>query len=210
MKKKMVVIGGGGHAKVVLDLICSTGLYEIKGILDPELKTGDTVLSYRVLGGDEFLKKQHGTFNLAIGIGSTRATDKRRTVYEQYKDKFEFPLLIHPCAVVSKGARISKGVQIMAGAIVRPDANVGENVIINTGAIVEHDCEIGAHSNVSLGAIVAGGCRIGKCSYIGMGSSVLQGIKIGDFVTVGAGAVVTKDIPDRKTVIGVPAKAMHE
>lgn len=208
--KRIVVIGGGGHAKVVIDAILSSGLFRILGVLDPQLKAGEKILGYPVLGGDEYLeelKDGNKSFMLAIGIGTIKASDKRKTIFEKYKNfGFQFPAIIHSNACISKSAWVSDGVQVLAGAIIQPEAQIGENSIINTGSIIEHNCLISPHCHIAIGAVLAGNVSVGKCSHIGMGAKVLQGVKIGNYVTVGAGAVVINDVGDGKTVVGVPAK----
>lgn len=207
--KKIIVIGGGGHAKVLIDAILSTGNYEIGGILDGRLKVGEKVLGIPVIGGDELLNQLKGVC-LAVGVGTVKATDKRKTIYERCKRSgFEFPIIIHNDARISKTAKQQDGVQVMAGAIINPEAEIGENTIINTGAIVEHECKIASHCHISLNAVLGGNVMVGECSHVGMGAHILQGIKIGNYVTVGAGAVVTKDVEDGKTVVGMPAKEIN-
>lgn len=212
--KKVIIIGGGGHAKVLIDSILSTDFYQIEGILDGQFRAGRKILGFSVLGGDEFLSKfKHAknNFLLALGIGSIKADGKRKMIYEKYKKfGFRFPVIIHKNAYVSKSAKLQDGLQVMVRAVINPGAEIGENTIINTGAIVEHDCKVAAHCHISLNAILAGDVIVGECSHIGMGAKVLQGIKIGNRVTVGAGAVVTEDIKNGKTVIGIPAREIDE
>jgi UDP-perosamine 4-acetyltransferase len=203
--KKIMIIGGGGHAKVLIDMILSTSGFEIQGILDPKLKIGSHVSGVAVLGGDEFLK-DFKDIAIAIGVGSTRASDTRKVIFEKYRDKFEFPVIVHKNAYISKTSTIGIGTQVMAGAIIQPDAFIKENVIINTSAVIEHDCRIHAHSHISPGAILGGNVEIGECSHVGLGAMILQGVRIGKNVTVGAGAVVVRDVKDGLTVKGVPAR----
>ncbi len=210
--KNIVIIGGGGHVKVLIDAILSGGKYKIEGILDDKLKAGDIVMGYLgfpVLGGDEILER-FKDFYLALGIGSVKASDKRKSIYERCKRMgFEFPTIIHSNACISNSAVIEDGVQIMAGVIITSDAKIGANALINTGAIVEHDCIVGPHCHISVSAVLAGKVVIGEGCHIGMGANILQEIKIGNGVTVGAGAVVTKDIEDGKTVAGIPAREIN-
>lgn len=211
---RLIIIGGGGHAKVLIDSILSSGLYKIEGILDGRYSPGTQISGSCVLGGDEFLDKDKGMkgrFLLAVGVGGIRADNKRKIIYDKYKSRFfEFPALIHSGSYVSSFANIREGVQVMAGAIINPESEIGENTIINTGAVVEHECVIHPHCHVSVRAILAGRVAVGECSHIGMGAIVLQGVNIGSNVTVGAGSVVTKDVDDGKTVVGIPAKEINE
>lgn len=206
--KNIIVLGGGGHAKVLIDAVRSTNCFGISGILDPGLKVGEQILGVSVLGSDNFLDDHSGNeFVLALGIGSVKVPSVRKNIFDKYKDRgFEFPLIIHRNAYVSGTSIISEGVQVMACAVIQPDAFIGENVIINTSAVIEHDCKISAHSHISPGAVLGGDVEVGECSHIGLGARVLQGVRIGKNVTIGAGAVVVRNVDDGKTVMGVPAR----
>ncbi len=200
------MIGGGGHAKVVIDAILSTGKFAIKGIVDKKIAAGSKVSGIEVIGDDRCLKGLKGVY-LALGIGSVKASVKRKRFYDKFRKMgYRFPPIVHKNAYVARSAKIGEGVQVIAAASVNPEAVISENTIINTAALVEHDCVIGPHSHISPKAVLGGNVKIGTCSHIGLGAKVLQGIKIGDHVTVGAGSVVTKDIKDKKTVVGIPAR----
>lgn len=207
--KKIVIIGGGGHAKVIIDLINVCGSYEIAGIVDAQLDIGVFVSGVAVLGDDRILSElyEDGLRNACIAVGSVKDNSKRRALYEKVKNAgFLAPVLIHPSAVISGKSHVREGAQIMAGAIVQTDSSIGENTIVNTGAIVEHDCIIGDHVHICPGAVISGGCKIGEGSFVGAGATVMQGIKIGSNSIVSAGAVAINDVPDNVRVIGVPAR----
>jgi sugar O-acyltransferase (sialic acid O-acetyltransferase NeuD family) len=211
MKKKILVVGGGGHAKVLIDCIISTSEFEIVGIIDPKLPKESEFCNLLVLGGDESLEDFRGKgVYCAIGLGMIKATFNRKDLFEKItKQGFSCPTLQHSSALKAQRVSLSPGVQIMTGAILQPDSKILENTIVNTGAIVEHDCVIGSHTHIAPGAILGGNVTVGKCSHIGLGAKILPGIKVGDSVTVGAGAVVTKDVSDGLTVVGVPANPAH-
>ena len=206
--KKIIILGGGGHARVVIDLIRVTGLYEIAGILDEEFKNGNMAADdIPVLGGDDLLPGLHaeGIKLACIGIGSVRDNSKRKELYKTVKKiGYSVPGLIHPLAIVSKnGVRISEGVQVMVGAIIQTGSMIGENAIINTGVIIEHDCNIGEHVHICPGAVISGGCMIDDNSFIGAGATVIQGVKIGKNAVVAAGAIILADVPDNSIVKGI-------
>lgn len=208
-KKNILIVGGGGHSRVLMDAIASTGRFDIKGILDPILKPGTIIDGVKVLGGDDLLSSKYkpSGYVIAIGVGSIRASRTRQELFEKIsKMGFEFPAIIHKTAYVSKRSKVSDGAQVFARAVIQPGAVIGENTIINTGAIIEHDAIIGAHSHISPGAVLGGGVRVGSGSHIGLGARVIQGITIGAGATVGAGAVVVSDIADGQIVKGVPAR----
>ena len=209
MRRKIVILGAGGHAKVLIDAIVSSGAFKIQGLLDNQKDIGASVSGYEIIGSDDFLQRNKN-MDLALGIGSARATVKRKDLYEKYSAAgFHFPAVAHKNAYVSAGVILRDGVQVFAGAIINPGSEIRENVIVNTGVIVEHDCIVGAHTHLACGAVLAGGVAVGECCHIGMGAKILQGIRIGNHVTVGAGAVVISDIADGKIVAGVPAQETH-
>ena len=212
MTKKLdeiILLGGGGHAKVLIDLINISGQFEISGILDTQLEMGTKVLNVPVLGDGDLLPGLYskGIKNACIAIGSVRDNTRRRKLFDKVKQiGFLVPCLLHPQAIiVSKNVHFSEGVQIMAGVNIQTDSHFKENTIINTGAIIEHDCSIGSHVHICPGAVISGGCTVGDGTFIGAGVTVMQEINIGKCVTVAAGAVVVKDVPDRSMVKGVPA-----
>ncbi|MCM8761203.1 MAG: acetyltransferase, partial [Candidatus Omnitrophica bacterium] len=196
-----------------LDAVLSMGVYAVAGIIDPNRKTSDKVLGYPVLGDESALGRMFGKKGvplLAIGIGTVKASVRRKEVFERLRNDFDIPVIVHKSAIVAKSARLGSGTQVMAGAVIQANCTVGENVIVNTAAVIEHDCYIEDHVHVSVGSVLAGGVRVGECSHIGIGAIVLQGLKIGRFVTVGAGAVVTRDVSDGCTVFGIPAREKSE
>ena len=211
MTKKLdeiILLGGGGHAKVLIDLINTSGQFEISGILDTQLEIGIKVLNVSVIGGDNLLSGLYGKGirNVCIAIGSVKDNTRRRILFDKVKQMgFLVPYLLHPQTIISKNVHFSEGVQIMAGVNVQTDSLFKENTIINTGAIIEHDCSIGSHVHICPGAVISGGCTVGDGTFIGAGATVMQEINIGKCVTVAAGAVVVKDVPDRTMVKGVPA-----
>ena len=211
MTKKLdeiILLGGGGHAKVLIDLINTSMQFEISGILDTQLEIGTKVLNVSVLGDDDLLSGLYskGIKNVCIAIGSVKENARRRILFDKVKQMgFLVPYLLHPQTIISKNVHFSEGVQIMAGVNVQTDSLFKENTIINTGAIIEHDCSIGSHVHICPGAVISGGCTVGDGTFIGAGATIMQEINIGKCVTVAAGAVVVKDVPDRSMVKGVPA-----
>ena len=160
--------------------------------------------------GDDMLMgelKDRGNNHAFIGLGTVGDAHPRRRLYETVSEfGFQIVPAIHTTAVISSSAQIGVGPTIMAGVVVNASAVIGDNVIVNTGAIVEHDCLVGDHAHIATGARLAGGVHVGACAHIGIGAVVRQEIRIGAGAIVGAGAVVVRDVPDRTTVVGVPAK----
>lgn len=207
--QKIIIIGGGGHARVLMEIIKMSGQYEIEGILDPQLNPGLKISGVTVLGNDDLLEDlfNKDIKNACVAVGSIKNNERREMIYIRVKQAgFSVPFLIHPNATTSKNIKISEGVQIMAGVIIQRDCIIAENSIVNTGSIVEHDCYIGRHVHICPGTVISGGCEISEGAFIGAGTTIIQGIKIGKNATVAAGSVVIKDVPDNSKVMGIPAK----
>jgi UDP-perosamine 4-acetyltransferase len=206
----VLLIGAGGHARVVLDILRTHPALTPVGVIDPAPR-GEALMGVPVLGGDERLPEllAQGTMTAIIAIGSTGDCRLRERLFtECLADGWAFATAVHRSAIVAPDAAIGQGTAIMAGAIVNTGTSVGQNVVINTGAVVEHDCVIGDHAYVSPGAVLCGGVYIGVGAFIGAGATVRQGVRIGDWTVVGAGAVVLEDLPPEVTAFGVPARVV--
>ena len=209
----VILLGSGGHAKVVLDLLLETG-FTVRGITtsDSAVLRASLWCGIPVLGDDEVLASYPPeTYALANGVGSVEIPTLRMQVYQNMKAKgYFFPPLIARSAIVKTSAVIGEGAQIHAGAVVQTDAVVGENAVVNTRAVVEHECVIGPHSHVATGAILCGQVTLGACVHVGAGATVRQCTTIGENVCVGAGAVVTAAIDASGIYYGVPARKNGE
>jgi len=203
----IIVIGAGGHAKVLLDTLLNQE-QGIIGIVDKEISTLEKeLLGIRIIGTDDFvLHYQTEKILLVNGIGSIKNTSIRKYIYDQFKEKgYSFANVIHSSAIIAKDVTLSEGVQVMAGGIIQTGSTIGPNTIINTRSSIDHDCKIGAHVHIAPGVIISGGVEIGDGVHIGTGAVLIQGIKIGSNSLVGAGSVVIRDVIAETTVIGVPA-----
>ena len=211
---RVVGIGAGGHAKVIVDALQLRKEVEIVGLLEADPRRhGTDVLGVTVLGGDEFLPKlsAQGVTHFFIGVGSVGDATARARLFALGVRSGLTPLtVIHPAAVVSPAARLGGGVSVLAGVTINAGAQLGDNVIVNTGAIVEHDCMIGDHAHVATGACLAGNVTVGAGAHVGIGAAVRQGIRIGQRAVVGAGAAVVADVPDGVVVAGVPARFLKQ
>ena len=193
--KPVVILGGGGHAKVVIDMLKIVGC-DILGIVDKELKPGKQILGISILGDDALVYKYNSDeIELANGIGALPGKTLRWQLGEKFrKDGYRFTTIVHPGAIIGSNVMISEGVQIMAGCVVQPYVEIGLDTIINTGATIDHDCKIGACCHIAPGVTLSGGIKVGKNVHIGTGANVVQQISISDGVTVRAGTLVSTDI----------------
>ena len=210
---RVVGIGAGGHAKVVMDILRFQTGCEITAFLDrnPHL-WGKEVMGVPVMGNDDLLSRLYaeGSRHAFVGVGAVSNTRPRRRLYEQASALgFDFVTAIHPRATVAATVTIGAGVTIMAGAVVNPDARLGVNVIVNSGAIVEHDCLVGDHAHIATGAKLASTVAIGEGAHVGIGAAIRQCVRIGRNAVVGAGAVVVHDVDDGVVVVGVPARVIR-
>jgi len=200
----ILILGAGGHGKVVADCLCELGGYDRIAFLD-DGRVGQAVLGFPVLGTLKELTALRGDFQrgfVAIGNNRLRVSMLERLLAANY----DVPSLIHPLACVSKAAQIGMGTLVVAGAVVNADSIVGQGVIINTLASVDHDCRIASGVHVAPGAHIGGSVIIGVCSWIGLGASVINDVTIGSYSVVAAGAAVVCDVADSVMVAGVPAR----
>ncbi len=204
--KQVVLVGGGGHAKVVFDTADRAGL-KVEGFLDDRADAPLRELDVPQLGAIRAWREcgPEVRFMPAIGDNATRCALLLGML--DGRDPECLATVIHPSAIISRhGVSIGPGVFIGPGAIVNPGATIGTGVIINSGAIVEHDSVVGDWSHIAPGAALCGAVRTGVRVLVGLGSRILPGRNIGDGAVVGAGAVVTRDVPDQTTVCGNPAR----
>ena len=211
-KRFCIILGGGGHARVLIDCILLSGIAIPWKVLDADQsRWGQNLLGTPILGDDTLLPelvRQGGTC-FAVGLGSIGNHLPRWRLFELgLSYQLEALTVIHPAAVCSSFATLGPGAQVFPGGIINAGAQLGANVIINSGAIVEHDCLLGDHVHVATGARLASSVHVGMGAHIGAGATIRQGITIGESALVGAGAVVVKDVQAHTTVVGVPARPL--
>jgi acetyltransferase EpsM len=199
----IVVYGGGGHGKTLIDLLRRLKTYQITGVIDDGLAPGTQVMGLPVLGGAEVLPELYGrSVRLAVNaVGGIGNLAIRVQVFRRLAEAgFACPAVVHPSAVVEASAALSPGVQVFALAYVGSEAKVGFGGIINTAAILSHDCTLGDYVNISPGAILAGEVQVGSSALVGMGVTVNLQVKIGAGARIGNGATVKADVPERGIV----------
>ena len=204
----IIVIGAGGHARVVADVIRLSGEFELRGFLDTKRsdRHEEPFEGSRVLGGDELIDElRDNVVNTAfVAIGDNVA--RTRIGEDLLQRGFELAVLVHPSAVVAPGVSLAPGTLLCAGTIINPGAVIGKHAIINTAASVDHDCQIGAGVHIAPGAHLGGHVTVGAGTLIGLGASIKPGVTIGERAVVGVGAAVVNDVADEQTVVGVPAR----
>jgi sugar O-acyltransferase (sialic acid O-acetyltransferase NeuD family) len=211
--EKIILLGGGGHCKSVIDTIQDSKLYEIAGIIDLKQNVGKDVNGVRILDSDDNLIKYKdiGIDKVFITIGSIGDISLRLRLYDlAQKIGFKMPTIIDNTAIVAKNVKVEKGTFIGKGVIININSTIGSSCIINSGSIIEHDCIINDFVHVASGATLCGGVTIGKNTHIGANSTVIQYKNIGENVMIGAGSVVIKDIESNLKAYGNPCKEVRD
>lgn len=207
-KKKIILVGGGGHCVSCIDVIEMQEEFEIVGIIDKKEKIGEKILNYPIIGSDidlERLSKEYSHF--FITIGQVKSSETRIKLYEKLKSLGKkLPTIVSPLAHVSKYAKLDEGTIIMHHTIVNAKASISANCIINTKALIEHETKIGSHCHISTGAIINGQVNIGKSTFVGSRVVINNNIEIANNVVIGAGSIVIKNIEEPGTYLGTPAK----
>jgi len=193
-KKRIILVGGGGHCKAVIDVIEQTGIYEIAGIVDNGLDLGYKVLGYEVIGKDEDLTALRKVYEYAIvTVGQIKSPKIRIKLFELLKSlDFKLPSIVSPRAYVSKYAKLGDGTVVMHDALINAGAKVGQNCIVNTKALIEHDATIENHCHISTGAIVNGGTVVRKNSFFGSNAMAKEYIEIKANSVIGGGTTLLR------------------
>ena len=205
MNKPLILIGGGGHCKSVIEAAESAG-YQIMGVLDLPEELGKPVLATKVVGTDDDIQAYVDKAEFVITVGFIKSPAIRIKLYNRVKEAGgRLATIIASTAYVSKYATIGEGTVVMHHAFINAGAKVGANVILNTFTNVEHDAVIGDQCHISTGTMVNGECVVGERCFIGSQSVLANGITVGDDIVVGAGSLVRKSISQKGIYSGNPA-----
>lgn len=205
-----LILGGGEHARVLIDALLDAGAPAPAAVLDADpARWGQDIFGVPIAGGDDLIAGflARGVAYFLVGLGGVADNRPRLRLFEIGLAQGLSPArFVHPRAHVSARADLGPGAQVMPLAVVQTGARLADNVLVNTGAIVEHDCVIGPHAHIATGARLAGTVRVGAGAHVGAGAVVRQGTSIGAFALVGAGAVVVGPVPEAALALGVPAR----
>jgi UDP-perosamine 4-acetyltransferase len=209
---RCVILGGGGHAAVVIDALLAAQAVHLYAVLDRDPRLwGKDLLGVSIRGGDALIPEliREGVTCFVVGQGGVRDNGPRERLFRMGVASGLTPITVrHPSAVCSSWAEVGAGSALLAGTVINARAVLGVNVILNTGAVVEHDCVVGNHVHVATGAKMGGSVRIGDGAHVGAGATIRESLRIGDGAVIGAGAVVVKDVAPRSIVVGVPAQPL--
>ncbi|VBB08530.1 Hypothetical protein LUCI_3808 [Lucifera butyrica] len=207
-REPVVILGAGGHAKVIIDIIRAQDLYDIIGCLDQAKNSGHCVAGVKIIGEDCMLEEiaKSGVNKAFVAIGDNR----RRAELAHRVRRLGFVLInvISPHAYISAAAMLDDGVAVMPGAIVNAGSRILSNVIINTKASIDHDCVLESNCHIGPGCTLAGNVQVGEGTFLGTGTSVIPRVRIGCWSITGAGAVIVANIPDNALAVGVPGRVV--
>ncbi|MCQ6558981.1 acetyltransferase [Paenibacillus mendelii] len=203
--EEIVIIGSGGHAKVVIDCVEQSKQHMIIGLIDEHKPPGTHVYGYEVLGGLDTLRASSGI--VAIGDNWIRSLMVDRIM--QLNPQFRFMTSVHPSASIARGVTIGEGTVVMAGAIINSDTEIGKHCILNTKSSVDHDSRIGDFAALAPNATTGGQVRMGQYSVLSLGAQVIHAIEIGEHSVIGAGSTVLTSIASNAVAYGTPAKVVR-
>jgi len=207
-KPPVVMIGAGGHAKVVIELIRAQGHYEVVGCTDSHPEPRE-VVGVPILGSDDVLPNLYaqGVRHCFVALGDNAL--RRKVAARVTSLGFQLINAISPKASISPTVRLGRGIAVMAGAVINADATVGDLAIVNTRAAIDHDCQIGEAAHVAPRAALAGGVRVGSLAFVGAGATIVRGASVGESTVIGAGATVISNLGPNLVAVGVPAKPLQ-
>lgn len=210
---RIVIIGGGGQGRVIIDVVEKLPQFELVGIVDSGLTVGERVLGYEVLGGEDDLSalcRSRDVAGVIIAIGDNWQRSQVVRSVAAACPRLEFPAAVHPSAQVGKDAVIGRGTVVMAGAVVNPNAHIGGFCILNTLCSVDHDSRVADYVSFAPHSCSGGDVEVGAFAAVGLGANIIHGVRIGEHSVIGAGATVVKDLPSHVVAYGTPAQVIRQ
>ena len=203
-KAELLLIGAGGHAKSLIDVIEQEDKFKIIGLVGSPTEVGTYVLGYEVLGTDDALSELLNMTQYAlVAVGQVGTNDLRSDLFFKIANiGFISPVVISPLAYVSPHAVVGKGTVVMHRATINAGATIGDNCIINSHALIEHDVVVEDHCHIATSAIINGGSTVGKSSFVGSGTTIRESITIGQSCSIGMGISVRHDLPPNSQFVG--------
>jgi len=201
--KKLLIIGAGGHGRVVADIALKLDRWQQIAFLDDNQNI-KSLMRTSIIDEINNIFTYINDYDIFVGIGANKTREKIQTQLEM--KGASIPTLIHPSTIIGEEVDVGEGTVVMAGAVINCCSRIGKGCIVNTGATIDHDNKVEDYVHISPGVHIAGNVQIGKGTWIGIGTTVSNNLKITGDCTVGAGAVVVKDISESGTYIGIPAR----
>lgn len=198
IENAIVLFGGGGHGKTLIELVRASGVYHWIGVIDDQLPAGAQVLGVPVLGGAELLSdlRSAGVHLAVNGVGGIGRPELRQRVFAMLAEAgFSCPAVVHPSAWIEPSAHLDEGVQVLAHTYVSSSAQIGFGSLLNAGVVVSHDCVIGRVVNLSPGAMLAGGVHLEDYVQVGMAATINLGLRVGSAARIGNGATIKANVP---------------
>lgn len=210
-KPTLILVGGGGHCRSIIDVIELEGKWAIAGIVDRKELVGQEVLGHRITADDTMLEQlARAGHRFLVTAGQVKDAGLRRDLFTRIQEAGgQLATVVSPLARVAPSAQLGAGTVVCHMAVVNSNARVGLNCIVNTGALVEHDARVGNTCHVATGAIVNGGSVVGDRTFIGSRATLVQAVRVGNDCVIGAGAVVLNDVPDGSIMVGQPARSVR-
>jgi sugar O-acyltransferase (sialic acid O-acetyltransferase NeuD family) len=215
MRHPVIIVGAGGHARVVADALFASGT-QVLGFTDPDPALHGRIIDGFPVLGDDCALADHAQDRIRLvngigGVGRGVGPSLRRRVQQRLADSgWSFTGVRHPTAIVAPSARVASSAQLLAAAVVQPGADIGDGCIVNTAAVVEHDSVVGAYTHVAPRALICGDVAVGPDCHVGAGAVLREGIRLGAATVVGAGGVVVADFAGSGVLVGVPARRMED
>lgn len=211
--ENIIIIGSGGHAKVIIDIVQQEGKYNIVGLLDRKQGLLGPNLGYQVLGKEEDLPELlnvHDVKGILVAVGDNFVRSKVVELVRELCPELPFVSAVHPKAAIGTDVSINEGTVVMAGVSINPGSSIGKFCILNTNSSLDHDSVMGDFSSLAPGVTVGGECKIGEFTAVGIRAVLLHGIQVGAHTVIGASALVMKPVESKVVAYGIPAKVIRK